>query len=77
MVVTVESMCFQIDFKQAKISRQPCRLIGIGHSAIHRRNGCCTANAQPSGFLIDVEENTKERFGSGSGTVEWTCLDCE
>lgn len=41
-------------------------------------NGCCTQNAQQNGlnFLIDIEKYTMGRFGSGSGIVEWTCLDC-
>lgn len=38
-------------------------------------DGCCTENAK-SGFLIDVEKYTAERFGTRSGTVDWTCLDC-
>jgi|GEM_PF-1510139 len=40
-------------------------------------SGCCTSNAHPeSGFLIDLESYTKERFGSGYGVVEWACVDC-
>ncbi|MCL4101437.1 hypothetical protein MMG03_001015 [Fibrobacter succinogenes] len=40
-------------------------------------DGCCTRNAGALGFLIDIEVNTKARFGGqGSGVVEWTCLDC-
>jgi hypothetical protein len=39
-------------------------------------NGCCTRNARSTGFLIDIEKYTMQRFGSGSGIVEWTCLDC-
>ena len=42
-------------------------------------NGCCTANARENGldFLIDIEKYTVQRFGSGSGIVEWSCLDCK
>jgi hypothetical protein len=42
-------------------------------------SGCCTrnANANGVGFLIDIEKYTRERFGSGSGIVEWACLDCQ
>lgn len=40
-------------------------------------NGCCTANCAETGFLIDIEKYTMQRFGSGSGIVEWTCLDCQ
>ncbi|WP_175545770.1 hypothetical protein [Sinomicrobium oceani] len=42
-------------------------------------DGCCTANANQNdiGFLIDIEKYTMQRFGSGSGIVEWTCLDCD
>ena len=41
-------------------------------------DGCCTKNAGKVGFLIDIESYTKARFNNyGSGTVEWTCLDCE
>lgn len=41
-------------------------------------DGCCTTNATQNGlnFLIDIESFTKERFGSGDGIVEFTCLDC-
>ncbi|XP_021951878.1 uncharacterized protein LOC110848852 isoform X2 [Folsomia candida] len=46
------------------------------HCADSDCNGCCTRNAQPSNFLIDMEKYTKNRFGSGSGQVEWYCLDC-
>lgn len=41
-------------------------------------DGCCTRNAGDIGFLIDMEANTKARFGNqGSGIVEWICLDCD
>jgi len=40
-------------------------------------DGCCTRNAGGAGFLIDIEKHTKERFQSGSGQVEWLCLDCK
>ncbi len=39
-------------------------------------NGCCSANSSETGFLVDLEKSTMERFGSGSGIVEWRCLDC-
>ncbi len=39
-------------------------------------NGCRTKNAAATGFLIDIEKYTKERFGTEEGTVDWTCLDC-
>ncbi|MBI2390119.1 MAG: RICIN domain-containing protein [Deltaproteobacteria bacterium] len=39
-------------------------------------SGCCTENSKETGFLIDIEKYTMERFGSGDGIVEWTCLDC-
>lgn len=41
-------------------------------------SGCCTRNASQNGagFLIDIERYTMQRFGSGSGEVEWICLDC-
>jgi hypothetical protein len=39
-------------------------------------SGCCTQNAKPSGFLIDVEHYTSQRFGVSDGQVEWACLDC-
>jgi len=39
-------------------------------------DGCCTRNARETGFLIDLEKYTMQRFGSGEGIVEWTCLDC-
>ena len=41
-------------------------------------SGCCTRNANKGGikFLIDIEKYTKQRFGSGSGVVQWYCKDC-
>jgi hypothetical protein len=41
-------------------------------------DGCCTDNATENGlnFLIDIEKYTMQRFGSGSGTVDWYCKDC-
>jgi hypothetical protein len=39
-------------------------------------DGCCTENAGSLGFLIDVEKYTAERFGTRSGVVDWTCIDC-
>lgn len=39
-------------------------------------SGCCTANSKETGFLIDIEKYTKERFGVEDGIVEWACLDC-
>jgi hypothetical protein len=40
-------------------------------------SGCCTRNAGSTGYLIDIESYTKSRFGTGDGTVDWTCLDCD
>jgi len=43
-------------------------------------SGCCTQNAKPHGynFLIDIEKYTMKKFGNqGSGTVDFTCLDCK
>jgi len=34
-------------------------------------SGCCTQNLGSEGFLIDIEKYTMQRFGSGSGSVEW------
>ena len=39
-------------------------------------SGCCTDNSRETGFLIDIEKYTMQRFGSGDGIVDWTCLDC-
>jgi hypothetical protein len=39
-------------------------------------NGCCTQNSAETGFLIDIEKYTMERFGSGEGIVDFACLDC-
>jgi hypothetical protein len=38
-------------------------------------NGCCTQNSKSTGFLIDIEKYTMQRFGSGDGIVDWACLD--
>jgi hypothetical protein len=42
-------------------------------------SGCCTRNARPSGYLIDVESFTDERWGEEDGQIEFACLDpnCE
>jgi len=40
-------------------------------------DGCCTRNMAETGFLIDLESYTAERFGMWDGIVEWACLDCE
>lgn len=42
-------------------------------------DGCCTDNANEGGigFLIDMEKYTMQKFGSGSGVVEWMCVDCQ
>lgn len=34
-------------------------------------DGCCTANLAGDGYLIDLEKYTMQRFGSGSGIVEF------
>lgn len=34
-------------------------------------SGCCTENLGSEGFLIDIEKYTMQRFGTGSGSVEW------
>jgi peptidoglycan/xylan/chitin deacetylase (PgdA/CDA1 family) len=40
-------------------------------------NGCCTRNAASTGFLIDLESYTSERFGVWDAEpVDWICLDC-
>jgi hypothetical protein len=39
-------------------------------------SGCCTNNMSDTGFLIDIESYTAERFGYGDGIVEWACIDC-
>jgi len=40
-------------------------------------DGCCTENSSETGFLIDIEKYTMQRFGSGDGIVQWACLDCQ
>jgi hypothetical protein len=40
-------------------------------------SGCCTQNSRSTGFLIDVEKYTAQRFGTREGIVEWACLDCK
>jgi hypothetical protein len=40
-------------------------------------SGCCTQNSKSTGFLIDIEKYTMQRFGSGDGIVDWACLDCK
>jgi hypothetical protein len=39
-------------------------------------SGCCMANSKQTGFLIDIEKYTMQRFGVGDGVVDWLCLDC-
>jgi hypothetical protein len=40
-------------------------------------SGCCTRNSRETGFLIDLEVHTADRFGVYDGIVEWACLDCD
>jgi hypothetical protein len=40
-------------------------------------SGCCTRNAMPSGFLIDLEKYTFQRMGATDGQAEWACLDVD
>ena len=40
-------------------------------------DGCCTRNRDKSGFLIDLESHTSQRFGVDADIIEWTCLDCD
>jgi hypothetical protein len=40
-------------------------------------DGCCTRNAAATGFLIDLEVHTADRFNYHHGEVEWACLDCD
>jgi hypothetical protein len=39
-------------------------------------SGCCTDNSRQTGFLIDLEKYTMQRFGGSDGVVDWMCLDC-
>jgi hypothetical protein len=39
-------------------------------------DGCCTENSSETGFLIDLEIHTADRFGLHDGIVEFACLDC-
>jgi hypothetical protein len=39
-------------------------------------SGCCSQNSSETGFLIDLEIHTADRFGTHHGIVEWACLDC-
>ncbi|SDE81677.1 hypothetical protein SAMN04488117_101334 [Celeribacter baekdonensis] len=34
-------------------------------------DGCCTKNLGGDGFLVDIEINTMERFGTGAGIVDF------
>ena len=38
-------------------------------------DNCCTRNLGDNNFLIDLEKYTKQRFGSGSGTVQFQVCD--
>jgi hypothetical protein len=40
-------------------------------------DGCCTRNSSETGFLIDIESYTAERFGVDADIIEWACLDCD
>ena len=40
-------------------------------------DGCCSRNAEETGYLVDVESHTFERFGEQDGNVEWACLNCD
>jgi hypothetical protein len=39
--------------------------------------GCCSENAAATGFLIDIEKYTAQRFGlDDEDVIEWQCIDC-
>jgi hypothetical protein len=40
-------------------------------------DGCCSDNMSETGFLIDMEMYTFNRFGGETGVVEWTCITCD
>ena len=40
-------------------------------------DGCCTANSAETGFLIDLESYTADRFGVRDGIIEFRCVDCD
>jgi hypothetical protein len=40
-------------------------------------DGCCTRNSRKTGFLVDIEKYTMQRFGSGDGIVQWACVNCK
>ena len=40
-------------------------------------DGCCSQNAAETGFLVDIEKYTMQRFGHGDGIVEFACVDCD
>jgi hypothetical protein len=72
--------------KQFKLKTLEIRQGGEGSKSIKAKvydkcgdgdcNGCCTKNSKKTGFLIDMEKFTMQRFGKGSGIVEWRCVDC-
>ena len=39
-------------------------------------DGCCTQNSKHTGFLIDMEKYTLQKFGGHDGVVDWECIDC-
>ncbi|ABC29838.1 conserved hypothetical protein [Hahella chejuensis KCTC 2396] len=38
-------------------------------------DGCCTQNLGRTGYLIDIEKYTMQRFGTGHGDVQWQVCD--
>lgn len=40
-------------------------------------DGCCTKNSKKTGFLIDIESYSLNRFPVEDGIIEWRCLDCD
>jgi hypothetical protein len=38
---------------------------------------CCSRNSKETGFLLDLEKYTAQRFREDDGVVEWSCEDCD
>ena len=49
----------------------------MGLVCTNQPHGYRNVNSRETGFLIDVEKYTMQRFGSGDGIVEWACIDCQ
>ena len=77
-IIAVNQKDCDYRLKKLKITRGKCCVVATVYDLCSDSDcdGCCTENSKNTGFLIDMEKYTQQRFGCGDGVVHWECLDC-